>query len=200
MKITFKKSKSIEHNFYGNQYVDLKIKRLSRIKPTVKPSGFQFKGYKEVAFICLLLIPVCYFGHMAASNSLPCYDSNATVKCISPIASNAYANTIKTQPEVSIAPSPIKDEIKQVFGNDADKAFKLLSCENGRLNPNAVNTAGNYPAGSRDIGVFQVNEYWQKVNAKFLFNPAINIRIAYQIYKDDGYSFHMWTCGRKLGL
>lgn len=89
--------------------------------------------------------------------------------------------------------------IKEVFGNDADTAFKLLSCENASLNPNAVNTAGNSPAGSRDTGVFQINEYWQKTQYKFLLNWKVNVEIAHQIYKDNG-SFDRWTCGRKLGI
>lgn len=95
--------------------------------------------------------------------------------------------------------NPIDDEIREVFGKDADKAFLLLSCENSTHNPDAVNTAGNYPEGSRDIGVFQINEYWQGVNGRFLFNPSINIRIAHDIFKANG-DFHLWTCGRKLGI
>lgn len=89
--------------------------------------------------------------------------------------------------------------IREVFGDDAAKAFKLLSCENSSLNPSAVNTAGNTPKGSRDVGVFQINEYWQKVQYKFLLNWKVNIEIAHQIYTDNG-SFDRWTCGRKLGI
>lgn len=94
----------------------------------------------------------------------------------------------------------VEEIIREVFGKHSDKAFKLLECENKSLNPNAVNTAGNTPAGSRDIGVFQINEYWQGVNAKFLFDPELNVRIAWKIYEDSGYSFKMWTCGKKYGI
>lgn len=94
----------------------------------------------------------------------------------------------------------IRAKIKEVFGVHADKAFKVLSCENSALNPNAVNTAGNEPAGSRDIGVFQINEYWQKTQGKFLFDPEVNIRVAYIIFRDNGYSFDRWTCGRRFGI
>ena len=90
----------------------------------------------------------------------------------------------------------IVDYIKEVFGKDADRAFKLLECENRSLNPSAVNTAGNTPVGSRDIGIFQINEYWQGVNGKFLFEPTINIQIAYKIFKDSGYTFKMWSCDK----
>lgn len=94
----------------------------------------------------------------------------------------------------------IVDEVKRVFGDDADKAFLLLAHENSSLNPNAVNTAGNSPKGSRDIGVFQINEYWQQVQGRYLFNWKINILIAKQIYDESGKTFKMWTQGRKLGI
>ncbi len=90
--------------------------------------------------------------------------------------------------------------INEVFGDDADKAFKLLSCENASLNPNAVNTAGNTPAGSRDTGVFQINEYWQKVQYKFLLNWRVNVEIAHQLYRENGDSFKLWSCAKKVGL
>jgi hypothetical protein len=94
----------------------------------------------------------------------------------------------------------IVNYIHEVFGKDADKAFLVLSCENKRLSPNAVNTAGNYPVGSRDIGVFQINEHWQAVQGKFLFNWKINIEIAHQLYVENGNSFKLWTCGRNYGI
>lgn len=90
--------------------------------------------------------------------------------------------------------------VKEVFGKYSDKANKVLDCENHSRNPNAVNTAGNEPKGSRDIGIFQINEYWQKTQAKFLFDPEINVRAAWIIFRDNGYTFDRWTCGRKLGI
>lgn len=94
----------------------------------------------------------------------------------------------------------IKAYIQEVFGVDAPKAFTVLSCENSALNPNAVNTAGNSPAGSRDIGVFQINEYWQKTQGKFLFNWKVNVEIAHQLFEENGKSFKLWSCGKKLGV
>lgn len=160
----------------------------SRIK-----KGFTFKGYKEVGLICLILIPVVYFGHQV--------EGQKEGKFVSPLPDAAYANTVKTYPIPSTtSQNAITREIDQVFGKDAPKAYQLLSCENHALNPDAVNTAGNFPVGSRDIGVFQINEYWQKVNAKFLFDPTINIEIAHKIYTDSGNSFRLWTCGRRLHI
>jgi len=165
-----------------------------------KRKGFQFKGYKEVAVIMLFLLPVIYFGHMA--------EGQRKGNFVSPLSADANTRIYVpvTPIPTAIIQSPVEphneitEEINQVFGSSAPKAFKLLSCENHALNPNAVNTAGNFPVGSRDIGVFQINEYWQGVNAKFLFNPDINIRMAYQIYTESGNSFKMWSCGRRFGI
>lgn len=114
-----------------------------------------------------------------------------------PTTDKAYALVLPTVTPTPDEKQEIRDYIKTVFGKDSDKAFKLLKCENASLNPKAINTAGNFPEGSRDIGVFQINEYWQDVNAKFLFDPKINVQIAYKIFKDDG-SFKMWSCSRKI--
>lgn len=101
--------------------------------------------------------------------------------------------------------TPQKQEIiayvRQVFGKDAEKALKLLSCENHALNPKAVNKSNNVPADSEDRGLFQINNFHQKVDNKaFLFDYKINTQIAYNIFSRDGHSFKLWSCGRKLGI
>lgn len=113
---------------------------------------------------------------------------------------------IQTTPAVTQAPQdPRYDEIKayiyQVFGQDGgNKAMKLLSCENHSLNPNATNYNSD-SVGSIDRGVFQINNYWQKIdNPAFLYDYKINVLIAHNIYVRDGYSFKLWTCGRELRI
>lgn len=126
-----------------------------------------------------------------------------TDKVISPLASQSakvFIQVSAAEKEV-IETDPVRKEIREVFGEHADKAFLVLSCENNALNPEAVNTAGNYPVGSKDIGIFQINNHWQNIgNENFLKDPSINIRIAWNIFKRDGYSFKLWTCGRKYGV
>lgn len=141
--------------------------------------------WKDIFFILLFLLITTNSSH-----------SIKEAKLISPHFQNVYA-------EETIVPNE-KDEItsyiKEVFGKDSDKAFKLLSCENKSLSPDAVNTAGNFPEGSRDIGIFQENEFWQGVQGKFLFNWKINIQIAHQLYTENGNSFKLWSCGRRLSI
>lgn len=131
---------------------------------------------------------------------IPFYEEVKFKPAYAPTVDKAYAKVLPTATPTPDPKQEIRDYVKEVFGKDADKAFKVLSCENNALNPKAVNTAGNFPEGSRDIGIFQINEYWQDVNPKFLFNWKTNIHLAHQIYTDSGNSFHLWTCGRKLGV
>ena len=93
----------------------------------------------------------------------------------------------------------IENMIKDTFKEDSGKAFKLLGCENKRLNPNAINVNKD-ERRSRDLGVFQINEYWQKTQGKFLLNPKINIAIAHQLFTENHKSFKLWTCGKRLSI
>lgn len=102
-------------------------------------------------------------------------------------------------------PDTPEEYIKYIFGEDADKAFLLLkgNDECGGENFNLEWDAQNYnddPQKSVDIGIFQINEYWHKINRKWLFNWKINIEIAHQLYKENGDSFKLWTAGKCLGI
>jgi hypothetical protein len=104
----------------------------------------------------------------------------------------------------------IEQEIYDVFGEKGYlKAMVLLKgrgegtcAENHTLNPDAVNINSD---GSKDYGIFQLNSNWHGFNKpvnneRYLYDPSINIRIAYKIYKASGESFNLWTCGRQYGL
>lgn len=102
-------------------------------------------------------------------------------------------------------PKTIEEKIRAKFGKHSDKALLLLTgpgcAENRSLNPKAT----NQNPGSIDRGVFQINDKWQgfahqgKAN-QFLYDPDINIDIAWRLYEDSGYSFKLWTCGRYHGI
>ena len=87
--------------------------------------------------------------------------------------------------------------IKQVFGNEADNAFKILSCENKGLNPKAINHNRDL---STDHGIFQINSIHLKGKAKGkdLNNYKDNIDVAKKIYDDRGWS--AWACSHMMGV
>jgi len=108
---------------------------------------------------------------------------------------------------VYIEPSDVDSYIKYIFGPDYSKAMLLLkgkggdSCaENRNLDPNAVNDNTWWGGVGQDIGVFQISSVYQKVQPKFLYDYKVNIRIAYQLFKESGNSFKLWTCGKVYGI
>lgn len=184
-------------------------KRKDLMQPLEEPRfiGLRYVTYRDVCYlICFALIVAGIFKHFEMPN----------MKLLSPVPVNAQeALSMYSSPTPFPTATPtqapvieeetdqqkeIADYVREVFKEDAWKAFKVLSCENASLNPEAVNTAGNYPPGSRDIGVFQINEYWQAIQGKFLFNWKVNVEIAHLLFEENGKSFHLWTCGRKFGL
>lgn len=91
----------------------------------------------------------------------------------------------------------IKNEIEQVFGDEADNAFLILDCENKNLNPKATN---HNKDGSIDRGIFQINSVHLKGKArgKDLFDYKQNIEVAHRIYSEQGWS--PWSCSHKVGV
>jgi hypothetical protein len=75
-----------------------------------------------------------------------------------------------------------------VFGAQANNAFKVLSCENHRLNPSARGMNTN---GTSDVGIFQINSV-HGIPEYYLKDWRTNIDIAYQIYKASGWN--AWAC------
>lgn len=126
-----------------------------------------------------------------------------------PLPSTSIEATPEPVMEESSQYEQIRQEIIEVFGEHADKAFLLLQgegcAENRALNPNALNDNTAWGGVGKDYGIFQINDYWQGVRhegkaEQFLFDPSINIRIAWRLYEDDNYSFKLWTCGRYHGI
>src|ERR1035437_8600897 len=87
----------------------------------------------------------------------------------------------------------IKAYIKEVFGDQADNAYKVLACENGRLNPKARGMNTN---GTSDVGIFQINSV-HGVPESYLKDWRTNVDIAYQIYKGSGWG--AWSCVTMYG-
>lgn len=175
----------------SNQYCTRKLQIIKK--------RHNFKNIKGFLALTTIFITSAYLSAFFVASAI----SNNT-PVVSPLAENPeiiiHTPTPTTIPTPTETPQQIqiRDYIKQTFKNDSDYAFKILSCENPTLDPEKVNTAGNTPAGSRDIGVFQVNEFWQKIQGKFLFNWKINIEAAYQLFIEDHHSFKQWACDKKI--
>ena len=121
------------------------------------------------------------------------------------ILSNAYttfmnfadapkAQAAHTTPYVTYHPAQptqeeqIKAYIREVFGDQADNAFKVLACENHGLNPDAV---GHNSNNTIDVGIFQVNSV-HGVPEGYLKDWRTNVDVAHQIYLDSGWG--AWSC------
>jgi hypothetical protein len=96
------------------------------------------------------------------------------------------SNEVQAQ-EIEPTPSPeelVIAEIKEVFGKDGDDAVRVFTCEsklkskcNDGLNKN----------GSVDCGIAQVNSV-HGVSRKWLLKPEINIRVAKQLFDEQGWN------------
>ena len=114
------------------------------------------------------------------------------IKIISPIPTETPTPTPPlTEREQIVA------YVKEVFGPDAPRAFKILECENRSMNPRALNDNTLWGGRGIDKGLWQINTSWQGVtNDKFLFDWRINTLMAKKIFDDWGGNFRAWTCGR----
>ena len=76
-------------------------------------------------------------------------------------------------------------------------AVKICQCESG-FNTQAHNTTGEDSRGLMQINVSaNANPQYSYLN---LFDPAINTRVAFEIFQARGKNFRDWTCARNLGL
>lgn len=180
------------------------------------------KKWHESTYINLLFLPIFFLFLLGVKDLNQAMSKPTHAQLISPLATEQAAKHSHTlnykvllfpTPTPTAMPTPtpvpkfddptqkaIRKEIHNVFGEYAPKALLLLSCENPSLNPTATNV-NNDEWNSTDWGVFQINDHWQKIyNPAFLTDYTINIRIAYNIFVRDNYSFKLWTCGRRLGI
>lgn len=132
------------------------------------------------------------------------YSMIPSPELINPLVQIHPVETVEAAKIVPITPPPTltpKNEIEayivQVFGDEAENAFKVLSCENKGLNPKAVNHNRN---GSIDQGIFQINNIHRngKAKGKDMFDYRQNIEVAHQIFLEQGWS--PWTCSHKVGV
>lgn len=81
---------------------------------------------------------------------------------------------------------------KQGYG-DVELALDIADCES-RYNPKAT---GVNKDGTRDRGVFQINEYWHKnISDECAYDAECNIRYAISLLNQG--KAHLWSCYRKV--
>ena len=90
--------------------------------------------------------------------------------------------------------------ISSVFGGYGQQAIAIANCESG-MKSDAVNST--IVDGSQATGLFQIL-YPSTWNSTSYANgdpkdAMTNIRVAYEIFKRDGYSWREWSCAKKLG-
>lgn len=79
------------------------------------------------------------------------------------------------------------------FGSQCKRALEIIKMESG-FNQYAINKNTD---NSYDIGLWQINERWQKVPREVAFNPYKATDEAYKIYLKWG-NFNAWTSNKKL--
>ncbi len=80
-------------------------------------------------------------------------------------------------------------------GNDLNNAVRICYCESG-YNTKAHNTSGEDSRGLMQINV-SAHPVYKPLD---LFDPEMNSMIAFEIYKDAGYTFRDWSCAYILGI
>ena len=159
-----------------------------------------------ILFVLIYLVSIYFDTHKFVWNwpvkvTMPLVIKKRNTVIINPMVKEVKAQELK---KIRTFNNDIEKEIYAVFGEEHyDKAMLLLTCENTALNPKATNYNKNENGVvlSKDYGVFQINDHWQGVtNVNFLFDPAINIRMAYNIYKNSDFTFKMWSCGKRLSI
>ena len=92
-----------------------------------------------------------------------------------------------------------EDLVKEYFPEDQwMNALRVMSGENGSGEPSRTHKNGN---GSTDFGLFQINSvHANRVGGdlNFLLDAETNIRIAAQIWREQGW--RPWVAARKLNI
>ena len=153
----------------------MKTNKLGTNQHRIKP---RYKFWKSVLFLLLLCLLVLVW-------SLYFND-----KLISPVPKGAENYRSYVYEVYAKEEETPEYYIRQVFQKDADRALKIAKCES-HLNPKAIGDSG------KSIGLFQINQRWHKIEPRFLFNPKINIQVAYQLFKESG-NFHLWSCDKLI--
>lgn len=82
--------------------------------------------------------------------------------------------------------------VQKYFGASTDDALRIMDAESGG-NIRAYNVSGCY-------GLFQIASCHLRDNPDSLFEPEVNVKMAFDIWNGDGNSWREWTTAGPLGL
>lgn len=94
----------------------------------------------------------------------------------------------------------VEEEIRQIAKEAnfewVEYLVKLAKCESS-LNPNAINTQNNSPSGSKDRGLWQINDYWHpEVSDEVAFD--VRLSTEWTMWRiNSGYQAE-WVCDRYI--
>ena len=120
-----------------------------------------------------------------------------------PVEKRVFTTPVSAMHLVGPAPSPtptiaipptVEEEIREVFGEHTEEALKVARCESG-LRETVCNDGLNRD-GTVDCGSFQVNSNVHKISRKWLKNMEINIRVAKQLFDEQGWTpwYSSYSC------
>jgi len=103
------------------------------------------------------------------------------------------------QAEPDVASMSVEEQIRHHAAEEnfqwPDYLVRLAKCES-KLDPKVVNTKGNSPA-SRDRGVFQINDYWQRqVTDEQAFDVEWSTK--WTMKRINQGDQHLWSCDKLI--
>jgi hypothetical protein len=138
----------------------------------------KYKFKKSVIILLILILLVAYLG----------YKYQHPQEMVSPLPKGFMETQIQIIYAKDEAGDEIVDEISKVFKKEGTKMVgKAIACaySESKLNPNAYNFNSN---GTGDYSIFQVNSvHIPKYGDKFTHDWKENIRVAYDLYKKNGW-------------
>ncbi|MEI7998882.1 MAG: hypothetical protein WCH62_05195 [Candidatus Omnitrophota bacterium] len=119
------------------------------------------KKRQKVVNLVLVVVNLALYAFMAVILSHPTDLSDNVIRPHKAPNIKPHVRLIKLttkNPEQEVKVREIAD---QMGYKNTEYLIKLLNCESN-LHPEWTNNKKNYPKGSRDRGIAQINSYWQK--------------------------------------
>ena len=165
-------------------------------KRTLKPKEVK-KHSKKLGGMLLILF---MFLFIMAGNMMDRIAATATSVEIIEVKEEPQEEPAPVEAKPDVSAMTVEEQIRHWATEEnfewPDYLVKLAICES-RLDPLAVRVKGNSPAGSRDRGVFQINDYWQK---------QVTDDVAFSVEKSTKWTMDkinaggqgIWVCDRKI--